>query len=206
LIKEDTTQNTEQRILDAAQEIFFREGYAGGKMQDIADAAGINKALLHYYFKSKEKLFEVIFKEAISRFIPKLHQVFETEAPFFEKLESFISIYMNFLISNPAIPMFVMSEINKDPDAFTMKIFGGKKSPFPTSLIFTAIQEEIDKGRIKSIPPPQLLINIISLCVFPFAGRPMLQRIIGISDTQFNKILEQRKEIIFSFIKDALRP
>ena len=110
MVKDKIDSNTQDKILEAAREIFFKQGYAGGKMQDIADAAGINKALLHYYFRTKEKLFEVIFLEAFSKFVPKLHLLFETEGPFLEKIENFIRIYITFLSSHSAIPLFVINE------------------------------------------------------------------------------------------------
>lgn len=206
MVKDKIDRTTQEKILQSAREIFFKQGYAGGKMQDIADAAGINKALLHYYFRTKEKLFEVIFLDAFSKFVPQIHLIFETEGPFLEKIENFIRIYITFLSSHSAIPLFVINEINKDPEAFAQKMFGGKSSPFPIQKLFSLINKEIEHGNIIEIAPQHLLINMISLCVFPFLAKPLMYRVMGLSEKQFEVILEQRKIEVFVFIKNALRP
>ncbi len=206
MVKNKIDSTTQDKILDAAREIFFKQGYAGGKMQDIADAAGINKALLHYYFKTKEKLFEVIFLDAFSKFVPKIDLLLETENPFLEKIENFIGIYISFLSSHSAIPLFVINEINKDPEAFTQRMFGTKSLPFPIQKLFSLINKEVEQGNIIEIAPQHLLINMISLCVFPFLAKPLMYRVMGLSEKQFTLILDQRKSEVFVFIKNALHP
>lgn len=206
MVKNKIDSTTQDKILDAAREIFFKQGYAGGKMQDIADAAGINKALLHYYFKTKEKLFEVIFLDAFSKFVPKIDLLLETENPFLEKIENFIGIYISFLSSHSAIPLFVINEINKDPEAFTQRMFGSKSLPFPIQKLFSLINKEVEQGNIIEIAPQHLLINMISLCVFPFLAKPLMYRVMGLSEKQFTLILDQRKSEVFVFIKNALHP
>ena len=206
MVKDKIDNTTQDRILNSAREIFFKQGYSGGKMQDIADAAGINKALLHYYFSTKEKLFEVIFLEAFAKFIPKLHLIFETEGPFFDKIEKFIEVYLHFLTTHSAIPLFVLNEINKNPDAFAEKMFGGKSSPFPVQKLFKLVNDEVEKKNIRPIAPEHFLINMISLCIFPFLAKPLLQRVMSFNESEFENILDQRKKEVLEFIKCALRP
>src|SRR5690349_22190096 len=100
-------KSTQDRILDAARKVFVRKGMAGARMQDIADEAGINKALLHYYFRSKEKLFEQIFKELSFQFLPRVNAIFESDGSLFEKIEMFCSEYISKMIENPFIPLFI---------------------------------------------------------------------------------------------------
>src|ERR1700751_5008479 len=112
------TEDTQERILAAAKNIFLTKGMAGARMQDIADEAGINKAMLHYYFRSKEKLFEGIFSELSQQFFPKLVLIFESEESIFRKIEMFVSEYIDQMSRTPYLPIFVLNEINRQPEAF----------------------------------------------------------------------------------------
>ena len=114
--------STEQKIFDAAHEIFVQKGMDGAKMQEIADRAGINKALLHYYFRSKEKLFEMIFTSAAQKLFPKINFIFESDLPLFQKIEQFCHEYLEVMIENPYLPAFLINEINQDPERFIEKI------------------------------------------------------------------------------------
>src|SRR3712207_2537327 len=107
--KKQKDQNTEQRILQAAKTVFMHRGMAGARMQDIADEAGINKAMLHYYFRSKEKLFEVIFREAIGKFLPKINATIALDCSLFEKIHIFCREYITVLMENPYIPLFIIN-------------------------------------------------------------------------------------------------
>ena len=193
---------TEERILNAAKKVFISRGMAGARMQDIADEAGINKALLHYYFRSKEKLFETIFIEMSQQFLPRVNSIFESDMKLFEKIETFCSEYISKIIENPFIPLFILNEVNKQPDAFIRKMWGGKK-PQVAKLV-EQIESEIKKGTIRKINPAHLLLNMISMCVFPFVGKPLCQMIMGIPDNQFRQLMEERKILVPKFIIDSI--
>ena len=105
-------ENTEKKILEAAKEVFIEKGNDGARMQEIADKAGINKSLLHYYYRTKEKLFESVFKFAFSQFAPKVLNAFDGDEDFFKQLEKFISIYIDIISKNAFIPMFILNEVN----------------------------------------------------------------------------------------------
>lgn len=197
-------QSTEQRILEVARHIFFKKGFAGARMQDIADEAGINKALLHYYFRSKDKLFEMIFLEASSKFLPKVHLIISSEKPLFEKIEEFVHEYLTVLSEHPFIPMFILNEFHKNAEGFFEKFFSGNKRP-PVKKFAEQIAEDVRKGIIKPIEPLHLLINIISLCIFPFVAKPLFQMVAGLSDTQYKKLIEQRKTEVVRFVTDAIK-
>ena len=119
-----------KKSLSAAREVFLQKGFAGARMQDIADEAGINKALLHYYFRSKEKLFETIFREAFEKLIPHITEVFSSDLPFYDKIRAFTDAYITMAIENPFIPLFVLNAMHSDPEGFQKK-FGDipKKVP-----------------------------------------------------------------------------
>ena len=200
-IKKDAT--TEEKILAAAKMIFMQKGMTGARMQDIADEAGINKALLHYYFRNKEKLFEVIFREAAGRLFPKINLIFDSDSTLFEKISRFAEEYLTTLIDNPFLVMFVMNEIHRHPDFFLNKIWK-KDRPKPYKFL-EQIEEEVKKGTIKKIHPVQLLMNLISLCAFPFISKPIFQFQLGLSESQFREIMEQRKKEIPKFIIDSIK-
>ena len=196
-------QSTEERILASAKKIFVEKGMAGARMQDIADDAGINKALLHYYFRSKEKLFEVIFKEAASRLFPTIVNILNADLPLFDKLRRFTNDYLEIVIENPYLPLFVLNEINKQPHAFSKKVFGNNRPP--VHKLAEQIEKEIRKKTIRPISPAHLVMNMMSMCVFPFLGKPMIQLSMNIDDAQFRNLMEERKTLIADFIIESIK-
>lgn len=196
-------QSTEEKILAAARKVFIRDGMAGARMQDIADEAGINKALLHYYFKNKEKLFETIFKEATFQFLPRMNDIFESDMPLFEKIETFCREYIAQVMRTPYIPIFLLNELNKQPDQFLKKMWGAQRPKF--HKMAEQVQAEVMKGNIKPIHPMSLVLNMFGMCVFPFVAKPMLQFSSGVTDAQFTHLMELRKTEIPRFIIDAIK-
>lgn len=200
--RKDST--TEEKIMEAAKKVFLQKGMAGARMQDIADEAGINKALLHYYFSNKEKLFEMIFLEAAGRLFPKINAIFESDQPLFEKIHQFCEEYIEEVMDSPYLPMFVLYEINQDPVYFMKKLMPGNLKPNPMHFL-SQIDAEVKKGTIKPISPLHLMINLVSLTIFPFVAKPMIQANLGIDEWQFRAAMEQRKKEIPRFIIDAIK-
>lgn len=197
--------STEQKILEAAEEVFHEKGYDGARMQEIADKATINKGLLHYYFKSKDLLFEAIFKAALRRMISNLNSILLMDNTLEEKIDLMVDAYMNMLSRNSALPRFVINELNKDPDKFISKFLNeNMKNAF--SIFTEAVQNEVNSGRIKAIDPRQLFMNIISMIVFPYIGRPMIQVITGTDNKEFYQLMNERRALIKNFVKQALKP
>ena len=203
MVNKQKEDNTEHRILEAAKKVFLKKGMAGARMQDIADEAGINKAMLHYYFRSKEKLFAKIFSELAQYFFPKLVMIFESKENLFKKIEMFVSEYIDQMKQMPYLPIFVLNEVNRQPEALIKKMMGGRRPP--VKKFIDNVSSEIKKGTIKPVNPLQLLLNIISLCIFPFAGRPMFQLLADVDKTMFDKMLEERKKEVPKFIIDAIK-
>lgn len=197
-------KGTEERVLEAARKVFTTKGMAGARMQDIADEAGINKAMLHYYFRDKDKLFETVFTEEAMKFFPKINMIFQAEMPLFEKIEKFVTEYIDEMVENPFLPWFVMNELNRDPEQFMYKIWGKENLPNPGKLL-EQIAKEVKKGTIKRVHPLHLLMNLLSMTVFPFIAKPMLTRNLRLSDTDFKKAMEERKKEIPRFIIDSIR-
>lgn len=199
------SQKTEQRILKAAEEVFHEKGYDGARMREIADQAGINKGLLHYYFKTKDKLFEAIFGMALKALLSKIRTILELETTLEEKMNLIVDHYMALVMRNPDLPKFVIGELNKNPDAFIARNVNDRiKQTFAD--LQKSIQNEVDLGRIKPIDARQLLMNLISMIIFPFIGRPMMQVLFAVDNNEFKNLMVERREHIKNFIKQALRP
>lgn len=194
---------TEEKILEAAKKVFMAKGMAGARMQDIADEAGINKALLHYYFKNKEQLFETIFSKISQSFLPGLAAVFDSPDPLFKKIENFCSLYIEKVIANPYIPMFVLHEMHQRPAHIVKKMFGEKKA-LPAKVV-AQIDKEVKAGTIKPIHPVHLVINMLSMCIFPFVGKAMIMGTLNIDESAFFVLMEQRKKAVPAFIIDSIR-
>ena len=197
-------EGAEQKIIAAARGIFLRKGMAGARMQEIAKAAGINKALLHYYFRSKEKLFEVIMSEAKMQMFSRLHPILGGDDSLFIKIEKFVESYINFVTENPLLPGFILHEITKNPEKLVNEISNGNKRP-NLAKFFLHVESEAKKKNIIEIKPEQLFMNMLSMCVFPFIGRPMLKTVLNVNDKKFNQLLANRKKEIPVFIINAIK-
>jgi TetR/AcrR family transcriptional regulator len=195
---------TEQKILTAAKAVFTEKGYAGARMQEIADTADINKGLLHYYFKSKEKLFTAIFDQAFEKFAGRINEIFDADLPFLEKIDAFVDNYMNTMIEAPYLPSFILNELNNNREAFVQHLLEKKIRPNPMKL-FIQIQAEIQAGTIRPINPIDLVLNIISMCAFPFVAKPLLQTFAQVDDATYQQLLEMRKTTIKTFVKQAIQ-
>ena len=197
-------KNTEQRILDAAGEVFHSKGFDGARMQEIAQHAGINKGLLHYYFKTKDALFDAIFGIALNQIVSRINIILEQDLSLDEKIDLIVDQYMDLLLKNPMLPRFVLNELNKNADKFISRHFNQKvKSSFSKFPI--SVNEEVSKGAIRFIDAHQLFTDLISLVMFPFVGKPMLQTVFGTDNNEYKKLLEARKSHIKEFLKAAMR-
>jgi len=204
MVKKQKDTTTEEKILAAARKVFTSKGMAGARMQDIADEAGINKAMLHYYFRDKDKLFEVIFHEEANKFFPKVNIIFESDAPLFEKIELFVNEYIDEMAANPYLPWFIMNEVNRDADQFFGKLWNTSSQPKPFKFL-EQIEKEIKKGVIKRVNPVHLLINLLSMTIFPFIAKPMIVKNLKMKEDQFNEMIAQRRKEIPKFIIDAIK-
>ena len=194
-------ENTENQILIAARQVFILKGFDGARMQEIADHAGINKALLHYYFRSKEKLFEAVFSEVASNLFPAMKQILETELGLKEKITMFIHIYLKALAENPFIPAFVINTLNTNPDNFLKYI---KKSGLNPKLLQKQIDEEVVLGLIRPIKAEHLLVNIIAMCIFPFVARPIVQNIFDMNTDEYQEYLDSRQSEVTDFVLKSI--
>lgn len=192
----------ESTILNAAKGIFQRKGMAAARMQEIADEAGINKAMLHYYYRSKQLLFEAVFKSAFSTLAPQLNEIINADNSLFDKIINFTHNYTSFIVKHPYLPNFIIQELNRNPE-FVEKLFSEK---MPNIDKFRKqIENDVKEGLIKPIKAEQLFINILALNVFPFVGAPLIKGFLNLNDDEFFKLMNERKTEVSDFIINAIK-
>lgn len=196
---------TEEKIKAAAQKVFLEKGFYGARMQDIADEAGMNKALLHYYYRSKDKLFDLIFMESFQKIVPTVSRIAQSNDPLFIKIERFVEEFLALLNANPLVPLFVVNELSKHPEKFIQKIFTATEGGPKVARLLEQVQEEADSGNIRPVDPASVFINIISLCTFPYIGKPMMKMVLSLDEGSYSALLEKRKRDVSAFIISALK-
>lgn len=198
-IKKD---NTEEKILHAAQNVFIQKGMDGARMQEIADEAGINKALLHYYFRTKEKLFGAIFKKVFTQIFPNIMEMVRSELPIEEKLGIFVGNYIDLLQKNPFLPTFILKEMNRDPDFLASVLKSNGVNPREVSAMF---EKEMKSGKIRKMDPKEILINMLALSIFPIAAKPLLSIMFFDNDKKaYNEFILNRKLTVKEFILNSI--
>jgi TetR/AcrR family transcriptional regulator len=196
-----TKSNTEHIILEAARKVFMLKGYSGARMQEIADEAGINKALLHYYFRGKDQLFEAVFAQAIASFLPIIRKVLEADMPFKEKIVLFVETYIDVLMANPHIPSFVIHELNTNPGRFIDKL---KNNGINPTILLEQIRMEVESGLIRNISGDHFIVNLLGMCLFPFMARPVVKGVLRKSDDEYELFLTERKKEIVQFVMHSI--
>jgi AcrR family transcriptional regulator len=175
----------------------------GARMQEIADKANINKAMLHYYYRSKQLLFEAVFKNAFSLLAPQLNTILNDDSSIEDKIRNFTSNYITFVIKHPYLPNFIIQELNRNPDFITnLKTNIG----FPNLEKFTKqVQNEVEQGIIRPLSAEQLFINILSLNIFPFVAKPLIIAFTSTNNTTYKQLMEERKSEVANFIINAIK-
>ncbi len=191
-------RTTEEKIYEAARRIFILKGMEGARMQEIADEAGMNKALLHYYFRSKENLFKSVFKDTFSKFFVKVKDTLSSEVSAKEKLIAFIDNYINLIQANPYVPQFIISEINRDPKVLKTLMF---ESGIEPQKILDLLLNGVHSGNLSKLDPRHIVISLLGMLVFPFVARPLLQMVYFNDDREaYDRFLNERKEVVKNMI------
>ena len=181
-------------------------------MQEIAEEAGVNQALLHYYFRTKERLAAAVFRQAASRLAPSILRVLGSDLPLEEKVEQFVHLYIDMVRKHPFVPGYILSELHHHPErlaAIATAVTGYPAVPVAQGLIEklgAQLRERAAAGSMRPIAPEQFVVNLLALCVFPFVARPVLAVAFGIDDAAFERFLDERRAELPNFILSALRP
>lgn len=202
-------KSVEQKLVDAAREVFYEKGYDGATVRDIAKKAAVNLALLHYYFRTKDKLFEVVFQDALNLLFRKLNKALTADVNIFGKIELMVSSYITTVSKHPQIASFLMREFSLDRSAI-WEVIGShpqKKNIIDNyDKFFRELIEAGQEGIIKDIDPKQLCIDILSLSLFPFMAKGFLINFLyPDKKKEYNRMTKERVEhvsdLIFSSIK-----
>ncbi len=187
--------SAEEKIKEAARRVFTQKGYAATRTRDIAEEAGLNLALINYYFRSKEKLFDIIMLEHIQLFVHSIMGlVNDPETTLRQKIEALICHYIDMLVQNPGLPLFVINEINKDPKKLVAKV--GVTDMGNSELVIARQWRELAAAKKITINPIHILMNAVSLTIFPFVGSPLIRNRTGIDLEEFNTLMQERKKLI----------
>ncbi|MBP1673808.1 MAG: transcriptional regulator, TetR family [Bacteroidetes bacterium] len=187
--------STEEKIKEAARKVFQKKGYAGTRTRDIADEAGVNLALLNYYFRSKEKLFDLIMGETMLLFFQSLKALINNEnTSLQEKMQDFTNQYIDLLISQPQLPIFILNEIQMNPKGLSERMC--LHQVVIGSYILKQFREDLGNNDIPDSALIQMIVNIIGMLVFPFIGKPLLKEIFNLTDEQFQAMMYDRKKLV----------
>ncbi|MBN2682315.1 MAG: TetR family transcriptional regulator [Bacteroidales bacterium] len=205
----ELNKDTEGKILEAAQDVFTEKGMSGTRMQEIADKAGINKSLLHYYYRSKEKLFGAVFKTVLTRFLPKTLKILNAEMPLFEKIEKFVDAYLDIIMKNPSAPIFLINEMHKNPNGIASIMINAFTDMgfHPAERFAVDVETAKKQGLIRDdVNAKHLFVNMMSICIFPVAARPLLQRIgFDNNSKDYDLFLSVRKTEVRNFIINSIK-
>ena len=191
---------TEKKIIEAATQVFLRKGYAAATTREIAEEAGINSALLNYYFRSKERLFDIVTKEQVAIFFGNIYPIVNDETSTLEeKVKGLVSYYTKILLAEPRLMLFISSEMQNRPERISVLMNANR------GLAKSLMAKQISELR-PDIEPMQVFMSILGMIAFPFLGRDVFQQSMGISSDAFQKILKDRLELLPVLIKAMLLP
>ena len=192
---------TEEKIISSAEKLFYQKGKAGTSMQDIADDAGINRTLLNYYFRSKDQLFEAVFRKAMESFVPDLAVMINAHNAFEEYVPAMVEKIIDTMLENPHIPNFILQELSSNPERMPQIIKEMGVDP-------EKITEKMGGGiglSHRGMDPRQVIMNLMSLMIFPFAAKPVVLDILYKGDNEaYAEAMKDRKILIPEIIKQIM--
>jgi AcrR family transcriptional regulator len=203
----DMTENdrqTEEKIFEAATDVFIDRGMDGARMQDIADHAGINKSLLHYYYRTKDHLFNAVFEKIAGQMFKKFAPVLDENLSLEEKIRFFFREHIAFMQKNPRLPSFILNEIHRNPDRIRKLI-----QSIDINKLWTTLEaqhrEELKKYNINKENLPQFMTTVAGMSVFPFAAKPIISSIMEKMGYNFDEYIEERKEYAADFVINSIK-
>ncbi len=198
-------QTTEEKIKNAARIVFHKKGYAAARTRDIAEEAGINLALLNYYFRSKEKLFEIIMQETLLGFFSSMKVVFnDANSSLDQKLETISNGYIDMLTQNPEIVIFIFHELHNNPKPFFQQL--NIRETLTDSVFIKQFSEFVGKTHHDEKHAMHIIANLMGMIVFPFMSSPMLKEIFGLNNDEFIDLMNERRQLIPQWIKTMIYP
>jgi AcrR family transcriptional regulator len=199
--------DTEARILEAAHTVFVRQGTRAASLKDIAQEADVNQALLHYYFRDKQTLADTVFKQVASDFIPRIQEAFVADQPVEQKVERIVHQYVELIRENPYLPFYIVGELNQNPEKMKERIRSMELAPFEElDRLDAQLQEAAEAGELRPISAQDFVVNLLSLCIFPFIACPLIESMFDMEEEEFEAFIDERRETLPKFFMNALRP
>lgn len=203
-------QQTEERILEAAQRVFTRNGLSGARTQDIADEAGVNRALINYYFRSRDNLAQAVFLRAAGTLFPALMTTLASDLPLESKIRRVVDLEYDMLGKNPYLPLYLLAELQYHPDKLRTLLHEHLPVDRMRTVVLKTLQVQLDeeaaKGRIRAMKSEDLLITLISLIIFPFAASGMIEIVLGFSQADQQASRARRRDELTGFVMRGLAP
>lgn len=190
------SNDMEVRIIEAAKSLFVEKGFAETSMSDIAAKVGINRPSLHYYFRTKDRMFQAVFGEIVQKILPRLHDIITTkDLPIAERIGRVVDTYYEVLRTNPTLPLFAMREIQRDAGYIVKAI---NESPMRLTFVklVESLREEMAEGKLNVVPLPVLLYTFYGLLTVPFLTKGLVERLMCEEGYTFDHLIEQWKPYI----------
>ena len=201
----DDDQESRERILNAAHAVFLRKGTANSRTQEIADEAGVNKALVHYYFGTKSALADAIFERALGTITPRIFGILaDPNRTIEEKVPAIVREQIDFHSTRPYLAGYLLSEMHAEPERVA-RLIGGQGG-VPLDVIRRQLREAARAGQLRPISAEQFVVNLMGLLIFPFAIRPALGALLSLDSTRWPAFLEERRRLLPDFFLAGLRP
>lgn len=191
----ESNRSVEEDIIRSARHVFVEKGYDGATMREIAAGAGINISMLHYYFRSKDNMFDIVFEDVFRRMYGKIFEAIADDKDIFEKISAIVGLYVDTLVAEPRLPNFIFNEVTQRPDR------SGRFAEYKeyvqqyTRSFQKQLDRAADEGRIRRVSVMELIVDIESLCVYPFLTGPLWQKVFDVSPEDFIRMVENKKEI-----------
>jgi len=203
---EDIT-DIETKIIEAAKGVFVRKGYVQTTMSDVANEVGMGRTALHYYFRTKEMLFSAIFGQLLGALLPNIQRVMDSEGTMLDKMPRIIEEYASIIQKNKRLPVFIISEINRDPNHMYQIFLKKTELIQPIIQLRAQLAREMEEGIIRKMPLIDILTSVLSMMVFPLLVQdPLTKVFLGGEETQFDKYITERTPRIINMVLLLLTP
>jgi AcrR family transcriptional regulator len=195
---------TQKLIKEKAKALFFQKGLLNATTQEIADEAGVNRALIHYYFRSREQMLDILLNETIQEKKDRVRSTLSSDLPFREKIAHYISAIVDYGLTYPYLENFIISETAKHPDK--LKDICSKDRVKSSDMIREQLEAEIRKKKIAPISAEHFMVNLAAMCNYPLLAKSVIQTVHGMTDTAYRKFLHERKQVIYMTIFNEEMP
>lgn len=193
----------ERQIIETAQQLFIEKGFAGTSMSDIAATIGINRPTLHYYFRTKDKMFKAVFGSIVISLMPKIHDIIKLDIPFVDRMGMVLNEYIELFTKEPYLPKFICGEIQRDVNHL---LEAAKELQFEAalSLVKDTLLAEMEAGKIKKVPLPMVFLTFYSLLTYPFLVRNLITTLFLDNEEDFTSFLQEWKQHIITELTNLL--